>query len=109
MVFGLVALTLSIGSVARGLIAIRTAIAGGAIALIPFLFALNVYRIDFVAVGGDGTPASAPLPLAMALPLLPFLVCLLAGVIAQIRRRNSEAQPPSKNRQTSKIGAGRGP
>jgi hypothetical protein len=84
---GIIALTLSLIPRGNSLIALRTAVVGGLISLIPVLFALHVYRIDFVAVGGDGTSASPPLLSVLALPMLPFLVCLTAGTIAYGRRR----------------------
>jgi len=78
----IVALTLSMVPRGNRLMALRIAVVGGSISLIPVLFALHIYRIDFVAVGGDGTPASPPLLSALALPLLPFLACLAAAGIA---------------------------
>jgi len=91
-----VALLLSM--VARGnkLMALRIAVVGGAISLIPILFTLHIYRIDFVAVAGDGTPASPPLLSVMALPLLPFLACLVAGGIAYARVKRPSHNPKKK-------------
>ena len=83
-------LTLAMSMIPRcsKLIAIWLAAIGGAIALYPILFVFHIYRIDFVAVGGDGTPASPPILAVMAWPSLPFLFCLMAGGVAHLRRNS---------------------
>jgi hypothetical protein len=92
-VLGIIALTLSVIPRGNRLMALRIAVVGGSISLIPILFTLHIHRIDFVAAGGDGTPASPPLLSVIALPLLPFLACLAAGAIAYGRRRTPVSQP----------------
>lgn len=92
-VLGIAALILSLVPRGNRLMALRAAFVGGLISLFPILFTLHIYRIDYVVVGGDGTPASPPLFSVIALPLLPFLVCLVAGGIAYVRRDALVAQP----------------
>ncbi len=92
-ILGLGALVLTAVSRRNRILAMRIAAIGGLVSLIPILFTLHVYRIDFVAVGGDGTPASPPLLSVMALPLTPLIVCLVAGSIVYVRRRNPITQP----------------
>ena len=84
-VFGLIALILCLTLRKHRLKAIWVSLAGGLLSRYPILFAHHVYRIDFVPVGGDGTPASPPLIFAMAFPLMPLGVCLLAAGIACAR------------------------
>ena len=43
----------------------------------PFFLSAYVHQIDFVAVGGDGTPASGPLWKAVLLPAIPLLASML--------------------------------
>lgn len=62
-------------------------LAGGLLSLYPILFVLYICRIDFVPVEMDGTPASPPLIFAMAWPLMPLGVCLLAAFITCARHR----------------------
>ena len=71
------------------------ALAGGLISLVPLGFAFYVYRIDYVAVGGDGTPASAPLWRALIWPAAPLFVALLAAFITFIRREEKGSDPAS--------------
>jgi hypothetical protein len=92
-ILGLVTLVLTAVSRRNSVLAMRIAAIGGLISLVPILFALHVYRIDFVGVGGDGTPASPPLLSVMALPLMPLIVCLVAGSTAYVRRRNPTTEP----------------
>ena len=86
--FVLCIVTLTISMIFRGsrVLAICLAVIGAAVSLFPILFALHIYRIDFVAVGGDGTSASPPIVSVMIWPLLPFFICLVAGGIAYARR-----------------------
>jgi hypothetical protein len=92
-VLGIVALAMSMIPRGNRLIALRIAVIGGAISLIPIVFTLYIYRIDFVAVGGDGTAASSPIFSVMIWPLLPFLVCLAAAGVSYFHRRAPVTQP----------------
>ena len=69
----------------------RLAAAGAGLGFFPFCFAAYVYEIDYVAVGGDGTPASGPLWEALLVPGLPLLASLLVmwGRIAAVGRGGS--------------------
>ena len=42
----------------------------------PFVLSAYVHQIDFVAVGGDGTPASGPLWKAVLIPGIPLLASM---------------------------------
>ena len=66
-------------------LAIWNPVIGGLIALYPPLFVLHIYRIDYIAVGCDGTRASPPLISVLVWPSLPLMVCLLAIFIACVR------------------------
>lgn len=88
LILGGIALTLSfVGRGSRSL-ALWSAVIGGLISLFPILFALHIYRIDFVAVGGDGTKASPPLLSAMGLSLLPLVFCVVVVGVVFVRRRS---------------------
>ncbi len=87
-VLGIVTLMMSVISQGRSVLTIWLAVTGVAVSLLPILFALHIYRIDFVAVGGDGTPASPPILSVMIWPLLPFVICLIAGGIAYACRKS---------------------
>lgn len=86
-ILGLIALTLCLLPRRNRIKVLWFSLAGGLLSLFPILFAHHVYRIDFVPVAGDGTPASPPLISAMAWPLMPLGVCLLAACIASARHR----------------------
>jgi hypothetical protein len=87
-VLGIVTLTVSMISRGSRALAIWLAVIGAAVSLFPILFVLHIYRIDFVAVGGDGTSASPPIISVMIWPLLPLFICLVAGGIAYTHRRS---------------------
>jgi hypothetical protein len=44
------------------------------LAVYPISFWAYVHHIDFVAIGGDGTPASAPVWKALAIPAIPVIL-----------------------------------
>ncbi|MFM2197897.1 MAG: hypothetical protein RLZZ505_1329 [Verrucomicrobiota bacterium] len=85
-ILGLIALILCVLPSKNRIKALWVAAAGGLLSIYPILFVLHIYRIDLVPVGRDGTPASPPLISAMAWPLMPLGVCLLAASIAYARR-----------------------
>lgn len=88
-ILGLIALILCLMPRKHRIKALRVSLAGGLLSLYPIQFSLHIYRIDFVPVAGDGTPASPPLISAMAWPLMPLGVCLLAAGIACVRYRTA--------------------
>jgi hypothetical protein len=47
------------------------------LAVYPISFLAYVHHIDFVAIGGDGTPASSPIWMAIAIPSIPVIVGIL--------------------------------
>jgi hypothetical protein len=53
-------------------------------------FFAYVYKIDYVAVGYDGTEASLPIWQALWVPSLPLLTSLIALVTYRIRNNNAE-------------------
>lgn len=59
----------------------------GSVALV---FCAYVYKIDYVAVGGDGTKASPPIWKALWLPSLPLMISLAATVIYRIRNNKTQ-------------------
>ena len=81
------ALVSSINGGGRASVPILLSIAAGLISLIPIAFAYHIYRIDFVAVDGDGTRAPGPLWRALAWPAAPLLVAFLAVSITIFRQR----------------------
>lgn len=87
-VLGIVTLTMSVISRGSRVLAIWLAVTGAAVSLFPILFALHIYRIDFVAVGGDGTSPSPPILSVMICPVLSFFICLIAGGIAYPHRKS---------------------
>jgi hypothetical protein len=84
-ILGLIALILCVSPSKNRIKALWVSLAGGLLSLYPILFVLHIYRIDFVPVEMDGTPASPPLIFAMAWPLMPLGVCLLSASIAYAR------------------------
>ncbi len=86
-ILGLIALILCLMPRKHRPKALRVSLAGGLLSLYPILFSLHIYRINFVPVEMDGTPASPPLISAMAFPLMPLGLCLLAACIAYARHR----------------------
>jgi hypothetical protein len=81
------------------LMALWFAMVGSFISLYPVLFVLHIYRIDYIAVGGDGTSASPPLISVLIWPLLPFIGCLLAAVICyfSVKRIKIQTNKPSSS------------
>ena len=57
----------------------------------PLCFAAYIHHIDFVEIGGDGTPASDPLWRAMLFPSLPVITGLLAVAICSSRQRRTRS------------------
>ena len=56
------------------------------VGLIPLIWHLHIYRIDFVPSYQDVTPASSPIWMAMAIPMLPILCgCFLLLLRRRIR------------------------
>ena len=55
----------------------RIAAARAGLSFVPFCFTAHVSEIDFVAVAGDGTPASGPLWESLLLPGIPLFASLL--------------------------------
>lgn len=55
--------------------------------LITVAFVTYVYVIDFVPVDGDGTKASPPIWVPLAIPAIPIFVSLLA-LFVELRRRH---------------------
>ena len=56
-----------------------------AISMFPVVFSVYVHRIDYVAVGGDGAPASDPLWRVLIIPVMPVIVAILAVVVGRSR------------------------
>ncbi len=88
-ILGFIALLLCVSPRKNRIKAIWVSLWGGLLSLYPILFVLHIYRIDFVPVARDGTPASPALISAMAWPLMPLGACLIAAGIAYARRRRS--------------------
>ncbi len=97
----LAVLSLILRVIPRGnkLLALWFAMVGCFISLYPVLFVLHIYRIDYIAVGGDGTSASPPLISVLIWPLLPFIGCLLAAVICylSVKRIKIHTTQPSSS------------
>ena len=83
------------------LMALWFAMVGSFISLYPVLFILHIYRIDYIAFGGDGTSASPPLISVLIWPLLPFIGCLLAALICylSVKRNKIHTSKPSSSTQ----------
>lgn len=91
-ILGLIALIFCLLPRKNRIKALWITLAGGLFSLYPILFSLHVYRVDFFPVEMDGTRASPPLISALAWPLLPLGVCLLAACIACVRHRTAEGK-----------------
>lgn len=59
--------------------------------LFPLCFAAYVYAIDYVNVACDGTPASRPLLVAMAIPCIPVVVAGFVS-IGWLKRRSKKGE-----------------
>lgn len=57
------------------------------LAIFPFLFCCHIYAIDYVAVGGDGTPASPPFWRALWVPALPAFAGSALTVLSYSSKR----------------------
>lgn len=60
-------------------------------------FVAYIHHIDFVEVGGDGTPASRPLWQALLVPSLPVIASLLAMAISCTRPESARGRPRSEH------------
>lgn len=74
VVLGTVAIGFRIGLRSRRRIELVLSWSTLLLALYPLAFWAHVHHIDFVEVGGDGTPASAPFWKVLAIPALPVFV-----------------------------------
>ena len=62
----------------------------------PLGFAAYVHHIDFVEVGGDGTPASGPLWRVLLLPSLPVVMALVTIAISRGRQGHPTSSAASQ-------------
>ena len=89
-ILGLIALILCLLPRKHQIKALWVSLTGGLLSVYPILFALHVYRVDYIPVEMDGTPASPPLISAMTFPLMPLGGCMLTACIAFGRHRRIE-------------------
>ena len=67
---------------------------GVVLGLAHLAFALYVYKIDYVAVAVDGTPASRPILQALMVPVLPVLCGLVFASCWLFRASRASLSPP---------------
>jgi hypothetical protein len=66
------------------------ALAGSLLGAVAVFYAAYMHHIDFVPVASDGTPASAPLWMALLVPCVPFFAHTI--LLVAHRRRASTSQ-----------------
>ncbi len=64
------------------------ALAGSLLGAVAVFYAAFMHRIDFVPVASDGTPASAPLWMALLVPCVPFFAHTIL-LVAHHRRAST--------------------